>query len=182
MKAHILLFITILLTPVVSAQVAGPLAGKPTNNSTWVGSFLGDINGTNSILSLSLNGTLLNGEINADGYIYLLEGTVDGNQSTGKVTDKITGGVLDYMAHLQADQLDMKLIFRDQFGQSVEIPVQFRREAAGAGSQMSAGQNSTMQNSTRQNTAGYNSFGNSSGNTASGTTSGIQRDPYLVGG
>jgi hypothetical protein len=134
----------------------GPLGKAVSASSGWNGSFTGNISGTASILSIQPAGSGFEGQIDASGYIYLLTGSVQGNIANGKLTDKITGGTMDFAATLQGDILDMKLQVPGQFGQITEIPVQFHR-----GGQPSA------------------TTGNAIGNASEGN---IQRDRSLIGG
>ncbi len=157
-------FTLLILNGQTNAPVSGPLGGN--SGVSWNGNFNGSINGTQSVLTIQQSGSTLKGQINAQGYIYNLEGTFSGNQSHGKVTDSGTGGVLDYSATLSGSRVSMTLTFVDQFGQQGQLPLSFERTTVAQPQGMSNGGNNP------------GSLGGSAGQQEES----IQRDPNLIGG
>lgn len=147
----------------IAQQPGGPLGGPAQQNGGWPGSYQGSINGTNSVLTISLTGSQLTGKIDAAGYIYNLSGTVNGLSCTGKLMDKITGGSMEFKAGLNGNILDLILLVPNEYGQLTEWPLQYSR---GAGNQSMGGANQSMGGSPQAQAEQANE----------------QRDPYLLGG
>lgn len=105
----------------------GPIGSAASSSSGWNGSFTGNISGTHSVLSIQSKDSGFEGQIDASGYIYLLTGKIQGNRATGTLTDKVTGGTMEFEASLKDGIIDMKLQVPGQFGQVTELPVQFTR-------------------------------------------------------
>lgn len=140
----------------LAQQTGGPLGGPVQQNGVWPGSYQGSINGTNSVLTISLSGSQLSGKIDADGYIYDLNGIVSGNSCSGKLADNITGGSMEFKVGLKGNTLDLILMIPNEYGQVTEFPLQYSRSS---GNQSAPGANPVQSSSSNE-----------------------QRDPYLVGG
>ncbi|MCB0843657.1 MAG: hypothetical protein KDE26_10425 [Bacteroidetes bacterium] len=80
-------------------------------DSPFDGTYTGTINETPVSLTLKSNGANISGKIDAEGYIYQLEGKISGNKSTGKFSDPKAGGVMDYEANLSGKNLHLILTF-----------------------------------------------------------------------
>lgn len=111
-----------------TGSLGGQLGQTAAKDSEWSGTFSGSINGTNSVLTLDEKLGSLKGEINADGYIYELSGKISGSNSEGTLSDKTTGGSVAFKANLQnGSKIELILFLSNEYGQAVEVPLQFSR-------------------------------------------------------
>lgn len=95
-----LLFILLTcLSPLLTAQESG----------TWDGDFKGIILGVSTTLSAQRAGSSWSGTINAEGYIYNLEGTIDGMTSKGTLNDPQTQGSIMFSAKLSGNSITINL-------------------------------------------------------------------------
>ncbi|PHN01656.1 hypothetical protein [Flavilitoribacter nigricans] len=116
--------------PPREGTIGGPLSGaEPGPAANWNGTFNGNIMGTATTMNLQLDGSRLNGTVDAGGYRYNLQGTTNGNRSQGKFSDPQTQGFFDYTAVLNGQQLDLTLQ-NPTNGQSQQIV--FTRSSAGS--------------------------------------------------
>ena len=159
-KAFTILFLSVIFISNAHSQstnaAGGPIVGQLQGQNEWTGSFNGDINGTSSVLSLNSSGNTLTGDINAGGYIYQLNGQLSGNNSSGTLTDKVTGGQIPFAASVNGSNVTITLKVQNEYGQQVDLPIQFQRSGS-------------------QNTASQSTPSASSNAT-------VQRDPNLIGG
>ena len=108
---------------------------------TFSGAFNGDINGTPATLTLQENGSQISGQINASGYIYTLNGTANGNNTNGKLTDTQTQGAMNFSGLLQGNNLTLSLSTVD--GAKFELQF-FWNGATTGGSQEQNNNNGTV--------------------------------------
>lgn len=133
-----------LLVHCIEAQTVsapqGPLGAALSDPASWNGSYRGTISGTSAVMTIQTHQDQIEGQIDASGYLYQLSGTFKQQQSSGILTDKITGGAMEFTAQLTNEIVDMKLKIVDQYGQTTEFPLQFERaDAKPSSSQQSAG-------------------------------------------
>lgn len=148
----------------VGGPLGGPVAGG--TGGGLAGVYSGAINGTPSRMTLQLNGGALQGEIDASGYRYVLNGQAQGARASGTMNDPQTGGTLQFEAGLEGDQLTLTILAPNpQTGQVTRMPVVFQRgEGAAAGGTMGGA-------------------GGQTGGVAGrgGANDGFERDPALIG-
>ena len=115
-RLHHLSCLTLLLSFCLQAQ-------------TLSGTYNGNIEGTPAKLGLKQDGGNLSGQIDANGYIYNLRGTVNGNRTQGTLTDSQTQGIMKYLGSLEKDNFSLTLTT----GNSSPYVIQFIREGNAAG-------------------------------------------------
>ncbi len=86
------------------------------------GQYQGDINGTPATLQVQSSGQQMQGEINASGYIYLLQGQSDGKMAEGQLQDQQTGATMSFSLQTSDNQAQLTLM---SFGQPLVL--QFNR-------------------------------------------------------
>jgi hypothetical protein len=116
------------IQPPPAAIPSGPLRGQTNSSGAWNGKYTGSINGTQSILTLRQNGSNVEGNIDASGYVYNLKGTVNGNQSTGQLVDSNTQGVMNYSGTSSGRQISLNLEVPGQYGQTTQLQLTFTRD------------------------------------------------------
>lgn len=118
------------------AEPAAPAAPAPARATPgFAGTFHGDIAGTRSTLAAEQRGNRLTARIDAGGYAYRLEGTVDGAHATGTVTDSQSGGTMPFEAALEGDEVRMTLAAPT----GAKLALAFRRAGAPAAPPPAAG-------------------------------------------
>ena len=105
-----------------------PLTQAPAGQSGgFTGSFQGEIAGTATQLTLEQRGNTLTGKADAGGYLYTLQGTVNGNTASGTLHDPNTGGNVAFQASLAGGTLKLTLLVPDPAtGQSQHLDLNFR--------------------------------------------------------
>lgn len=140
----------------------GPLAQNATP-SGFAGNYLGNLNGVQANMNLQQQGNQLSGTINAGGYMYQLQGTVQGNNSQGQILDPQTQGQMSYQAMLNGNTINMTLTTQNPYsGQPQQLSLQFQKG------------NSTQQNPNNAYNQSQSTAGNQGNNYA-------ERDQRLVG-
>lgn len=132
--------------------LSGPLSSRGSNtNGEWSGNYNGNIAGTPSVLSLSQNGNQLGGKIDASGYVYNIQGSANGNQAQGQISDPQTGGSMTFQATLQGTNINLLLSANGQ-----QLSLQFSK---GGGPQQNTAQQSGNQGLGNQQNSGMNNTG-----------------------
>jgi hypothetical protein len=99
----------------------------------WDGQYQGNIEGTPATLDIQTSGETLNAVIDAQGYRYNLQGTMQGNSANGKLTDPQTQATMDFTAENSQGSVLLTLIAVDPYsGQQQRFPLTFRRNAQNA--------------------------------------------------
>ena len=129
------------------------------DNSNFQGQYFGNISGQSATLTLNRKGNFTAGEINVSGYIYKVQGSIQGTSLTGVFSDPNTGGQGNLSASQQAQNIILKIVLP---GQYQPLVLNFRRSGK---SQENVARPLIGQNKTQTN---INQIP-------------VQRDPALVG-
>lgn len=89
-----------LLMLAISASASGAIDGH----------YQGLIEGTPATLQLQSSGNQMQGEIDASGYRYLLQGQTDGNSAQGQLQDPQTGAILPFNLQTAGNEVQLVLM------------------------------------------------------------------------
>ena len=99
-------------------------------NSRFQGRYEGMLQQTYSTLVLKQNEDKVSGEINANGYIYRIEGVAENGDIKGKFFDSGTGAVLPCTASLDGSTIRFDVeVFNPRSGESQHLKLTFSRES-----------------------------------------------------
>jgi hypothetical protein len=101
------------------SQLNGPLV-NPSTEFSWSGTYIGNIMGTSSSLTVQQEGKTIQGRIDADGYIYQVTGSAKGNQFDGELLDPQTQGRMPCMGFLENEKISLT-IGDAQSGQAIQL-------------------------------------------------------------
>ncbi len=127
-------------------SLGGPVSstGSSTPNA-WDGNFNGNIAGTHSILSLTQKANQITGKIDAGGYVYNLQGKINGKNAQGQINDPQTGGSMAFQASLQGSTINLTMSGN---GQQFTVPFSKGANNQGSiGSSQFGGNNNTANSS-----------------------------------
>jgi|JI10StandDraft_1071094.scaffolds.fasta_scaffold10792_2 hypothetical protein len=75
----------------------------------WTGQYSATIQGVTVVMTMNCSGTQLSGRIEAEGYPYTLDLTIDGDSARGTFTDPALGGVLSCRASHMDDHVHLSI-------------------------------------------------------------------------
>jgi hypothetical protein len=107
------------------------MTSSNSQQNSFDGDYIGQIQGTATSLQLTTSGNTLTGNANAGGYIYNLSGTVQGDHCAGQLQDPQNGAAMAIEANLQGDTLLLSIAFPDLYtGGFNNVTLQFQRQTA----------------------------------------------------
>ena len=90
------------------------------------GNYTGSISGTPATLSIKQNGSSIQGQIDASGYIYKLSGSAAGQSASGTLSDPQTGGAMKFDASLSGRTLNLTAVMNNIFtGEAAQLQMVF---------------------------------------------------------
>lgn len=104
----------------------------------WSGDYYGTVNGDNVRLTLSQNGTSIQGEMKDSQQNYFVKGEVNGMEFSGTATEETYDISFGLNAHKNGDMLECVLIV-DMNGEHAEVPFLLQKQGSGASNQAVTG-------------------------------------------
>ena len=144
------------------------LAFVPTinaNSANYQGQYQGNVSGQSATLTLKRSSNTVQGEINVGGYIYKVQGNIQGSNLVGIFSDPNTGGQGLLSASQQAKNIVLQLLLPGQY-QPLTLNFEQTSETNSSISGPMAGTNSQTNSNTQQGGDNQPAF---------------QRDPSVVG-
>lgn len=95
---------------------------------SFAGAYSGDIAGVPASLQFQQAESQLTGKIDAQGYIYNLQGTAQGQKASGMLADPQTMATMNFEAELEGSKLTLTLLAQNIFtGQTERTPLYFTK-------------------------------------------------------
>jgi hypothetical protein len=98
----------------------------------WPGDYYGTVNGDNVRLTLSQNGTAIQGEMQDSQQTYFVQGSVNGMDFSGTATEGTYGISFGLKAHQNKDMLECILVV-DMNGEHAEVPFLLQKQGSVSG-------------------------------------------------